>query len=434
MLQADRRDKVAVAGAATRAGVTETASRRTLQLIRVAIVAMAGMFARAALGPVQETLQRSLALTDNQIALLQGPALAVPLLLFSVPLGYLVDRHCRRNLLLVASLFNCTATVAGAFAHTFSVLFLTRCVVGLCAPATAVAAYSLLADLYHPATRGRATTLVVLGQIAGTASAFALGGQFLALVPAGRDDWRMVLLLCGGLLLLPASLVLAIAEPPRTGQSPQSPAVFAALRDIWDLRGVVVTLVIGMAMVSVADGAALVWTAPTLARKFALLPSRVGEITGMSLLIGGAAGPLLGGPLADLCQTSGGPRRTVLLLGALALLSVPAALYPVAPNPTLSISLLLSFLLLGSAMSVIVITLCIVAIPNELRGTTVALQSGAGAIFGLGLAPLLVSQLASTFGGPAEIGKALAAVCALTSLLGAVIFLFQRTNFPNRYR
>ena len=404
--------------------------RRTFQLVLVAVAAMAGMFARAALGPVQEVLQRSLALTDNQMALLQGPALAAPLLLFSIPLGYLIDRYSRRNVLLWATLCNAGATLAGGCTHTFAMLFLTRCVIGLCAPATAVAAYSLLADLYDTATRGRATTLVVLSQIAGTASAFSVGGAFLALVPSGPDSWRAALMLCTVLLLLPLAVVLAIDEPRRSGHTPQALPKQSIVGEMWALRDTVITLVIGMAMVSVADGAALVWTAPTLTRNFGLLSPRAGQITGVSLLIGGAAGPLLGGPLADVCQKTGGPRRTTLLLGILGLASALAAFYSVVPTARTSIFLLVLFLLLGSAMSVIVITLCIVVVPNELRGTTVALQSGAGAVFGLGLAPLFVSELSSALGGPAEIGKALATVCAMTSLLGGIVFLRKCRHLP----
>jgi MFS family permease len=414
----------------TRLRATEAGVRRISQLLFLTSAAMGGMFARAAIGPVQEMLQRSLALTDNQVALLQGPALAVPLLLFSFPLGYLIDRYSRRAVLVVSSLCNACATLAGACVHTFSFLVLTRFLVGLCAPATAISAYSLLGDIYKPAVRGRATMFVVLGQIAGTASAFAVGGELLTILPMDYATWRAVMLMMGALLLLPTALALAVREPPRTGQMHQMPSWSATLTDIWALRNTLITLVVGMAMVSIADGAALVWTAPALSRQFGLPASSAGEITGLCLLIGGASGPLLGGPLADMSQGSGGARRTVLLLGMAGLLSVPAGLYASASTVTVSIPLLVLFLMLGSAMSVVVITLSIIVIPNPLRGTTVAIQSGAGAVFGLGLAPLLVSRLSGPLGGPAHIGEALSAICAGTSLLGALIFLHQRRNFP----
>jgi hypothetical protein len=73
-----------------------------------------------------------------------------------------------------------------------------------------------------------------------------------------------------------------------------------------------------------------------------------------------------------------------------------------------------------------------IVIPAELRSMLVALSITIGALFCYGLAPLIVSGLSGVLGGPVMIGTALAIVCAVTSLSGAVIFGLSRRSFPQQ--
>ncbi len=56
-------------------------SPRLLQVVVLASCAWAGMYSRAVLGPLQETVKSSLALSDNQMAVLQGTAMALPMVI-----------------------------------------------------------------------------------------------------------------------------------------------------------------------------------------------------------------------------------------------------------------------------------------------------------------------------------------------------------------
>jgi MFS family permease len=402
---------------------------RFRQLSLLTFVALSGMYARALVGPIQVALQASLSLSSNLIAFLQGPALALPLIVLSVPLGSLVDRHSRRGILIAATLGNAGATIVGGFAPSFVTFLATRCFVGLCAPATAVAAFSILSDLYPVENRGRASTVLLLGQIAGTASAFVAGGELLSLFGGRPDCWREVLLVSGCSMLIPAGFALGIGEPARAEQGSTGRSLRSLGGELWEHRVVLAVLVVGMAMVNLADGAALVWTAPTLSSTFAFATNRAAAVTGITIFVGGVAGPLMGGPLADWCQRTAGPKRTVSLIAFLALLSAATGLFAIFPDPDVSVCLLIAFLGLGSAISVAVIALSIIVIPNELRGTCITLEYGAGAIFGLGLAPMMVSAIAGELAGPSAIAPALAWVCAVTCLFGAVIFISQRRRF-----
>src|SRR5262249_14298550 len=103
---------------------------RTLQLLLLTVTVATVTCSRTALGPLQESVRQSLALSDNQMALLQGPALALPVVLASVPLGLLIDRRSRVRLLWTLAIINAIGSLATALTTHFWLLFLARCAVG----------------------------------------------------------------------------------------------------------------------------------------------------------------------------------------------------------------------------------------------------------------------------------------------------------------
>ena len=402
---------------------------KTVQLLLLTISICAAAFTRFSLAPLQEAIRLDLGLTDNQIAWLQGPAVAVPMALAAIPLGLLVDRSSRVRVLLVFALLNLAAALLSAVASSFALLLLFRCLTGLAATAIFVAAYSAIADMYAPAQRGRASTVVSIGEIAGAPAAFALGGFLLASAGSGDESWRWALLWMSVMLFPAFLLLLALREPQRTDVGVNNPQLRQVWPELWQHRSVVVPLLLARIMVWIAIGAAVIWAAPSFARRFALSPDRIGVILATGLLVSGLLGPLLGGPLADLCQRTGGPRRTVTALWLLTLLSVPAGFFAIMPSPAIAGLMLTAFLTLAFTIGTAALALALVVIPGELRGLFVAIQVTAGAVFCDGLAPLVVSGLSSVLGGPPSLGTALAIVCGVTSLVGALVFGFGRRHF-----
>jgi MFS family permease len=187
---------------------------------------------------------------------------------------------------------------------------------------------------------------------------------------------------------------------------------------------------VGLVMAEIAVLATLTWAGPALARSFALPPDRVGAIMATVVLISGLLGPVAGGFAADMAERAGGPRRTMWVLGAMALLSIPASTFAVLPSAgAASVALVLSMTLVGSTL-VTGISLFTVVIPNELRGLCIAVLAGAQVLFGVGLAPVMVSALSGAFEGPTAIAKALACVCLLSSCSAAATFAFGIRYFP----
>jgi MFS family permease len=400
------------------------------QLLLLAIAALAGTYARATLGSLQEALRASLALSDNQIALIQGPALALPFVLAAVPLGLLIDRYSRVRLLLVLSGLNVLGSVLTAFAPGFGSLLAARCLIGLSAWSVSPVAVSLIADLYAPAQRGRALMTTTFGQIVGHSAAYAFGGWVLARMGGGADNWRWTMLWLTVPLVPVALMMLALSEPQRTGHARDKPSVWHALSHLWRYRALVASLLAGIVIVQIAEGAAAIWLMPTFSRQFGLAPDRIGAIMAVGLLISGLVGPAIGGTLADRCHRAGGPNRTLSILCVLALLCAGTSLFPLMPGAGSATVVFIAFLTVGAAINVAATVLLTVTIPSELRGLSVSLLTGAGLVAGLGLAPLTVSLLSGAIGGPAMIGKALTLVSSMTSLLGAAAFIFSKRFIP----
>jgi len=74
-------------------------------------------------GILIEPIRHSLALSDTQLSLLQGFAFALFFVLAGLPIGRLVDRYNRRNILFVGVLCWSVASFACGLSHNFEQLF-----------------------------------------------------------------------------------------------------------------------------------------------------------------------------------------------------------------------------------------------------------------------------------------------------------------------
>jgi hypothetical protein len=265
--------------------------------------------------------------------------------------------------------------------------------------------------------------LLAIGQYAGSSAAFALGGTLLAHLGSRPDAWQTAMLWS----TVPAAAVVivlfAMREPPRHEQSLCNPSTREAFAGVWQHRVVILPLLSGLVLAEVALQSALVWSAPSLTRRFDLAPDRMGAIMATALMVSGIAGPIAGGVLADLAQSTRGPRMTLAILSVLALLTAPFATFGLVPAGVSVISsALLIFMTTITALLVMGTALFTVVVPNELRGLCMSLFASATLIFGVGMGPLGVSMLSTGLGGATSIGRALAVVAATACMLAAVCF------------
>ena len=393
---------------------------------------LASTYSRTAFAPLQEWVRAGLALSDNQLALIQGPAMALPVVIGAIPFGHVVDRYSRTRLLLLFVVLELGSGILTALASNFAVLVLARSLAGLAAAASSTAAFSLMADLNSPSQRGRATMVLVMSQMGGNAIVFALGGVLLTAINVGAESWRYTMLWLSVLPVPIAVIMLAMREPVRTGQVVERSSTKDAWAELWRYRTTVLPPLIGMVLAETALGAIYVWAAPALARGFSLPPERIGAIMATGLALSGIVGPVVGGFLADACQRTGGARRTTSVLTAITLITVPTGLFAFVPNSVLAGCLLVVFVVVLTAVLVIGMALFTVVIPNELRGISVALLFAAETLVGVALAPVMVSLLSGAMGGELMIGKALSIVCIAAGALASAAFGFGRRSVSDQ--
>ena len=404
---------------------------RAIQLLLLVITDACAIATGRALSPLQETLQHSLSLSDNQIAVLQGPALALPTILFALPLGVLIDRSSRVRLCLILSALGSTGTILTALSSRFDILILGRCLAGLSMAGVTIAIFSLIADLYLPAERGRAKAMIVVGQNLATAASFAVGGRLLGLFDS-VNSWRYALLWMSGLAgVLALVTVLLVREPERHWDVSSPSSTEGMVARLWAYRALVVPLVLGVVFAELPVYAMLAWASPAFSRGFALSPDRVGDLMGTAMFISGLVGPILGGVLADVCQRVRGPRLTVSSLCALALLGVPMGLFAITPSLVLAAVLFTVYNTIISATVGMSITLFTVVIPSEVRGLSLAVLAATDALFGYALAPMIVSSVSGFIGGSESVGISLTAVCLAASLGCALAFALSRKCFAS---
>lgn len=399
----------------------------TLLLLSATIGSASAM--RTVFSPVQEVAAASLHINDFQMSLLQGLALSLPIAALAIPVGRITDRGNRATLLFFLALLWTSGTALSVFGTEFWHIFLARMLAGIGAFSAITVTISMVADLSTPDKRGRSLMLLSIGNMVGGAAAFALGGSLLGYFAratpllAGLEPWRNVLLVFAGVSLVLTLLLLTIREPARQEIAESNPALSVALRELWQRRGLLAPLFIGQVTVVMADAAATIWAAPVLERHYNLAPEQYGPWMGGVLLASGLIGAIFGGFAADFGHKS--KIKGGILIGAViaSALSIPGAFFAVMPDATSFAWMLLLLLTCGAVTGLVTAAAIAVLVPNEIRGVCLGAFIVIGAIVGFGVAPTLVTLIASAIGGDKSLPLGLALTSAGTSALAAIGFI-----------
>ena len=268
-------------------------------LLLLALVATVAFTALGSFGTVQESAKAELDLSDDALALIQGLGAAVPMVLFSVPVGILVDRRNRVRLTMGLAVLWTLGTLLTAFAPSAGWLTAARMLVGIGSTGSLTAALSLCADFCAPAQRGKAMLIVNLGKALGVALGFALTGWLFGLLsdhaaPGWLADvapWRsthVLLAMISAMLIVP---LLLLREPIRREVEASTNAPFRVVAaELWSRRAFLIPLFAGQIAVVMADVAAGVWVAPVLSRDFGLSPQEFAGWVG-ALMFGTGVAP-----------------------------------------------------------------------------------------------------------------------------------------------
>src|SRR5690606_21758520 len=242
-----------------------------------------------------------------------------------IPLGWLVDRSNRRNLLaIILSLWSGLTMVCG-LAQNYLTLLLSRMAVGAAEAGGSPTGMSILADYFGPRERSSAIAIWYASASFGVMMTFLVGGYI-----AAHSGWRYAFLSAGIPGLPVAVLILATLKEPVRGAMelqrsdfkplPPGRAALYLLR-----RPAVVHCMMGIILAGLTVSGFSIWTVSYFTRQHGLDLSQAGSVAAVASGICGAIGGIACGLVADrLNSGSRGyqPKRIALLCAATASLSI----------------------------------------------------------------------------------------------------------------
>ncbi|MEQ7874105.1 MFS transporter [Sphingomonas sp. ASV193] len=366
--------------------VPQGVARRVLLALTFAYVL--NFLDRQMLGILAGPIKADLHLSDRQFGAVGGLAFALLYSLLGLPLSLLADRTSRSGVIAGALAVWSGFTALCGTAASFGQLFAYRLGVGVGEAGGVAPSYALIADHFPPATRGRALAFYSLGVPVGLAAGTLFGAYLAALV-----SWRAAFVTMGAIGLAYAPLFRRLVrDRPRSGSAPSTGALGAALAAVarkpsfW-------LLAFASSCSSLAGYGLALWTPSILERSFGLAMVARGQFFASLLLIGGVAGVMLGGVLADRLGRARG--RWYALLPAIAWL-VTAPLFTLGLNAQ-GLTAAWLWLLVPNALNILwlgpVTTAVQGMVPAEQRATASSAFLVINNLIGLGAGPLLIGAL-----------------------------------------
>ncbi|WP_309661431.1 MFS transporter [Sphingomonas sp.] len=362
---------------------------RTLVLALLLLAYIFNFLDRQILGILAQPIKQDLQLTDTQFGAIAGLAFAILYSVLAVPLAYLADRTSRSAVIAGALAVWSGFTALCGTAAGFSQLFLYRLGVGVGEAGGVAPSYALIAEYYPPERRARALAIFSLGVPIGLASGTLLGAYLTHWI-----SWRAAFLVMGvaGVVLAPI-LFWVVRDPPRktaaTADSAPISAVFALLArkpTFW-------LMALAASCSSLCGYGLALWTPSVLMRSYGLDLVGTAHFFASLLLIGGTAGVLLGGVLADRLGT--GDRRWYAWLPAIAWL-ITAPMFAIGLSVS-SLAVAWPLLLVPNALNILwlgpVTTAVQHLVPRPMRATASASFLLINNLIGLGVGPLLFGRI-----------------------------------------
>ena len=398
---------------------------------------------RQILSLLVDPIRADLGISDTQIGLLQGVAFALIYSFAGLPLGRLADVVQRRWVIVAGVGLWSAGTLMCGYAGSFWELFGGRLVVGIGEAALTPAAMSMIGDMFPHERRGLATGVFVMGMAIGGGVAISIGGAFLALVSAGAfvgvpvlgglPAWRTVLLLlaaCGVPLLL---LLLLLREPRRSG-TPAEQAV-TSLRSILGqlgaIRGAIVPLVLGCALLSVGDFAMLSWVPALLTRRYHVSAQAVGLTLGSAIIVMSVLASIGGGWISDRMARGRGPSGRLRLACISAALAAPFSLIALVGTERQTLAAISLWYLFSTCAGVAGLASMQEIVPNRARGLGMSFLAFGNIILGLGGGATLTGYVTDhVFHDPLALGRSLTVIILPAALVA--IWLFDRASRNTR--
>ena len=401
-------------------------------------VLLAGCYAvayldRQVISLLIKPIKASLSLSDTRFGLLQGISFSLFYVGATYPLAWLADRTRRSRVMSASVAAWSVMTMSCGLAGSFAAMMAARIGVAIGEAGLTPAALATLSDRFDRRRLATATALFMLAPFLGGGLALTLGGATYtwaqglgpaALLPRlGFSAWQIVFLVVGAVGLVPALLLLLIADrrrvPTHTRAQGDRWEVLALFRREWRILAL---YPLAMALVMIVLASYVTWLPAAIMRSQHVGEARVGALFGPVYLLSGVAGTLSAGLFVSL-RAGPDPVRTVIvhMLRALGLLWPLAVFGMLARSLTAELAMMgLALFLISSVTSLSSLTYQYV-VPPHLRAQAMALMAMLTGLVGTGLGPVLAGVLSdrlTTAHQPLAVALAgIGAVCVPLAML-----------------
>lgn len=357
-------------------------------------------------------IKASLGITDTEIGLIQTVSFSLFFLIATLPLARLADRgHRPRLMASCAAVWSAMTMLCGAASNMWG-LMAARTGVAAAEAGLPPAAFTLMADQLDRSQLARATSLFMLAPFFGGGFALLFGGALYE-VTAGWamptlpvlgevERWQAVFFIVGapGLVI---ALLLARLKEPREGRARVETrrqmglkALAGFLHEQWMFTGV---YILATALLVMLLNAQIVWMPASIMRAHGLSEGGLGKTFGLTYLIAGSVGTIIGGQIASRARTDLTARALKMMLTGAVVMTPCLIIAPMLHSLTLELVLVgLSVLCISGMLSVSSLPYQMTS-PRPLRAQVIAIGGMAASLIGAGLGPLVVGILSDAFAG-----------------------------------
>lgn len=391
-------------------------------------------------------IKRDLGISDTEMSLLQGFAFAVFYCIAGLPIGRLVDRHHRVNIIALGVFVWSVMTALCGTARSFWQLFVFRAGVGVGEAALSPAAYSIIADYFPPKRLGFALGVYGMGVYIGAGLALIIGAAVIALVSEGGSmdlplvgevyAWQITFFVVGLPGILVALWVWTLREPDRrghvrtaVGDDGVARRVEVPVKEVFEYMGrnwrTMVPLNLCYALSAMMAYGVAAWIPTLFVRTHGWTYPEAGFWYGMVIVVFGTTGVIAGGWAGDFLTGKGirNGRMRVCALTGLATFPFTIA-YPLVDDPWIALLLLCPSTFFATFTTGAGPSALQELMPNQMRGFASAILIFVVTIIGLGLGPTSIA-LATDFvyGDEAMLRYSLVLVPGIVLTLAVVIGL-----------
>ncbi|HEU0043436.1 MFS transporter [Sphingomonas sp.] len=363
-----------------------TAGQRNLTLAILTLIYVFNFMDRQILGVLAEPIKAELGLSDSQLGLLTGFMFAIFYTTVGVPVAWLADRTRRTWVIAGACTLWSGFSAACGLATGFATMAAARIGVAVGEAGGVAPSYSLIADLFPPASRARALALYSLGVPIGIGIGTAVGGWI-----ADAFGWRtaFVVVAAPG-ILLSVLLLLFVREPVRgKAEAEATPPLGAVIGRF--LRSPPLMLVsLAASLGAFACYGLMAWLSAYLIRVLGMTLTEIGSWLSITLAIGLGLGIWASGALADRFAHRN-PRMYAIIPGVALAIGAPALVLATlaeswaAALPLFGLALGLSIFYLAPSVAAIQV----LSLPGE-RSTASAIMLLCLNLVGLGGGPVFL--------------------------------------------